>query len=335
MNKVWNELLGFETRDLVERFIKNRHGREINVNRIQQITSNFIQGREYFRSAEESNITVKPLLQYYGVMALSKGLILSLNLSLTEHQLKSSHGLDIKNWKQVLKNKDFENLRITIGEGTFSELINTTENKNYLSASTSAINWISILDTPKTGDEFTLKQVIQYFPDLYKEYQSWISEKLHFAIIHELKTLPEQNKVQVKLEGEIDKASIDLFFPDKYCPDKSIENVKHETIVKYSNLKWTPNITQRWHGAFNIGDGCVIPTMPGDIGLNLLSGMYIISYVFGMMARYYPTSWIGIRRVEKGDKIYPFVHRILDFIHEKYPKQILDFLNSPYEFENK
>ncbi|MDA9334799.1 YaaC family protein [Flavobacteriaceae bacterium] len=335
MNKIWNELLEFETRDLVDRFIQKRYSREINANRVQQITSNFIQAREYFRSAEDSNFTVRPLLQYYGVMALSKGLILSLNLSQTEHQLKSSHGLEIKNWKEVLKNKDFENLRISVGEGTFSELITTTENKNYLSANSSAINWASILKMPQNGEEFTLRQVIQYFPDLHKEYDSWLSEKLIFAVIQELKSQTDDGLTHVKFQGLVKDSDIELLFPREYCPDKTIIHKNHSTIIKYSNENWSPNITQRWHGAFNIGDGCVIPTLPNDIGLNLLSGMYIVSYVFGMMARYFPTSWIGIKRVEKGDKIYPFAIRILEFIHEKYPKQVLDFLNSPYDFENE
>ena len=66
MNKIWNELLEFETRDLVDRFIQKRYSREINANRVQQITSNFIQAREYFRSAEDSNFTVRHLqFQYY------------------------------------------------------------------------------------------------------------------------------------------------------------------------------------------------------------------------------------------------------------------------------
>lgn len=129
MNRIWNELLGFETRDIVERFIRKRHGRTLNASRIQQITSNFIQGREYFQSAEKADITVRPLLQYYGVMALSKGLILSLDISKTEHQLKKSHGLEITNWTQILKNKDFENMQVKICDGTFFELISVTENK--------------------------------------------------------------------------------------------------------------------------------------------------------------------------------------------------------------
>jgi hypothetical protein len=63
--------------------------------------------------------------------------------------------------------------------------------------------------------------------------------------------------------------------------------------------------------------------------------MYIVSYVLGMMARYFPTTWISLKRVDKGDKIYPFIHRILDFIKERFPEQVLDFLNTPYDIENE
>ena len=150
MNRIWNELLEFETRDLIERFMRKKFGRETSSRKIYQITSNFIQSREYFKSAENSNITVRPLLQYYGVMALSKALILALNFSQTEEQLKPSHGLVIKNWKKIIKTKEFEFLEISVGDGTFSELIKSTENRNYLRANSSAVNWMnSFKNTPK------------------------------------------------------------------------------------------------------------------------------------------------------------------------------------------
>jgi len=334
MKKVWNELLGFETNDLVDRFVFNRHGRKLNKSRILQITSNFIQGREYFKSAEIASITVKPLLQYYGVMALSKGLILALDISKTEEQLKSSHGLIVKNWNEILKKKDFENIEITILEGTFSELIKVSENKNYLRANSSAINWTSYLKPPISGDIIPLKKLIQYFPDLSDEYYSWLEEKLYFAAVQVIDTKREDNKILIKLSGLLDIQTSDLLFPNEYCIAKTIEFENNSTIIKFDKSGWYPNITQRWNSHFGIGDACVIPALPNDIGLNLLSGMYMISYVFGMMARYYPSTWISLKRVDKGDKIYPFVFRIMDFIDEKFPQQVLDFLNK-YDFENK
>lgn len=333
MDKIWNELLAFETRDLVERYVKCKFNRELNKERTLQITSNFVQGREYFRSSENSSPTVRPLLQYYGVMALSKGLILTLDLLKTEAQLKSSHGLEANNWKKVIKERKFENLEIVIRDGTFSELLNVTKNRNYLRANSSRINYGSHLKTPKNGDILTLKQLIQYFPDLHREYYSWINEKLNYAILKSLKADNINKILNIELTGNIEQSIIELMFPAEYCPNLEVKRENNSTKVQYSINQFGPNITQLWHGAFNIGDACVIPTLPNDIGLNLLSGLYMISYVFGMLARYFPTTWIGIMRGEKGDKIYPFAYRLMDFIEEKYPLLVLDFLNSPYDFE--
>jgi hypothetical protein len=335
MNKTWNELLAFESRDLVGRYIMEKYNRELNRERTLQIISNFIQGREYYRSSEDANPTVRPLLQYYGVMALSKGLILSTDLNKTEAQLKGSHGLEINNWNQVIKSKEFENLEIVVRDGTFFELITTTENRNYLRANSSVVNYWSHLRMPQKGDSLLLKQLISYYPDLNKEYESWIREKLHFAILNSLKIDNETNLLNIELQGNIEQNIIDQLFPREFCKDLNVNQDNGKTKVSYTVDNWTPNITQRWHGAFNIGDACIIPTIKNDIGLNLISGLYMISYVFGMMARYFPTTWIGIMRGEKGDKIFPFVHRIMDFIDEKFPLIILDFLNSPYDFEKE
>tara|TARA_R110002049_G_C9175452_1_gene562569 strand:- start:10653 stop:11657 length:1005 start_codon:yes stop_codon:yes gene_type:complete len=329
MNRDWNKLLEFETRDLVEKFVFSRFGRNPNASKVQEITSNFIQGREYFKCATESDFTVKPLLQYYGVLALSKGLILALNPSLSETHLKASHGLQIKNWKQILKSKEFEKLEIEIGEGSFSELINATENRNYLRANSSAINWKSSLTKPKKGDTVCLEQLIQYFPDLNAEFKSWTGKELVYAVL----TGSEQSKdnTTIVLQGKIKDADLNLIFPEEYCKNRTFEN----QILKYESENWGPNVTQKWEGPFNIGDACAIPVLKNDIGLNLISGMFMISYVFGMMARYYPTAWISLRKGERGDKIYPFAYRIMEFIDNKFAKVIVDFLNAPYDFEKE
>src|SRR5690606_30938329 len=143
-------------RDLVSRYIKERHNRELNRERTLQITSNFIQGREYFRSSNYANTIVRPLLQYYGIMALSKGLILTTDLTKTEAQLKGAHGLEIINWKQIIKSKEFENLEIVVRDGTFFELINATGNRNYLRVKTSVINYLTSLRIPQKGDSLFL-----------------------------------------------------------------------------------------------------------------------------------------------------------------------------------
>ncbi len=93
-DRIWNKLSEFETRDFVERFIKAKHNREASARQILEISSNFIQGREYFLNAQRAGISVKPLLQYYGVSALTRGLILAIDPQASEAAMKPSHGLD-------------------------------------------------------------------------------------------------------------------------------------------------------------------------------------------------------------------------------------------------
>ena len=334
MNTEWSNLMEFESRDLVERFFVNKFNREPNNNKILQITSNFTQAREYLKNVERSNNTVRPLLQYYAVMSLSKGLILCLNNAITEEQMKSSHGLDVKNWNQVLKNKDFENLIISIGDGTFSELITATTNSNYTSINSSGIQWKTFSKIPDKGTQYTLKNITNYFIDLEKEYNVWTDEKLLYLKFISYKTI-NNFRTQIAIESFNDVQNIDLFFPDNFCSDKVVTRLENKTLIEYTKTDWKPNFTMERSNPFNIGSTCIIQANNDGTGLNFLGNMYIISYVFGMMARYYPSSWINLINGSKGDKIYPYVCKLLDYIFSNYPKQVLAFLNSPYEFEKK
>lgn len=116
MKDTWNELLEFESKDLLQTFFKERHGSEVNDWKVQEVSSNIIQAREYFGSASKASITVKPLLLYYGVMSLSRALVLTLEPKLRETTLKASHGLVVSNWQSAIQTKNFESLEIVIGE---------------------------------------------------------------------------------------------------------------------------------------------------------------------------------------------------------------------------
>ncbi len=72
MNKQdWHAISRFESHDLVKAWYKETHGREPNNAKISQVNAFFSQGREYFRNAVFADLSVKPLLLYYGVLSLS------------------------------------------------------------------------------------------------------------------------------------------------------------------------------------------------------------------------------------------------------------------------
>lgn len=335
MKDVWNELLEFESKDLLERFFKNYHNSDINDWKVQEVSSNFIQGREYFKSTRDASITVKPLLLYYGIVSLSRGLTLILRPKLREANLKGSHGLEVKNWSEVLTSRNFEEIRVVVGEGTFSDLINATDNCNYLRVDADGVNFKTSLISPPDGYSIHFRDLFNFLPDLDKEFKIWTNDSLPtltYSAHNLLRRVSEKNTMTVWDRGESDEF-ISKFFPGQFCSDRTIDRFDNRIIVRYNQSKWSPNYTQRWYGALNLGDMCIAPVLDGDIGFNSLSAMFAISYVLGMMARYFPSTWISLGRVQKGDKIFPLVNKSLNFLQEIYPQAVLDFLRAPYKFE--
>ena len=328
MNQSWNSLLDFETRDLVKEYYFKRHGRDLNSEKTNEINCNFIQGRAYFESARRADFTVSPLLLYYGVLSLSKGLILTMSLSIRETSLKSSHGLSINNWPEIINSRGFGKLKIKIENGSLGELLNITENKNYLRSNSNGVNLCSSFNSPEEDDIFSLEQLIPCFPDLKNEFNSWTGKELVFAIYQSI-NLVGDNRYEFTINKALSVDLINKLFPEEYCNNRTVNG----KTISFETDDWAPNMTQQYGNVLGIGSVCIIPGLDNDKGFNMLCGMFVISYVFGMLARYYPSTWISLRRGNKGDRIYPFASRIQEFIHEKYPLAILDFLKSPYSFE--
>ena len=72
----WQRVVPFESFDYVCSWYREEHGVRSNSSKTSQVNSFFAQGREYFRNAAMADLSVKPLLLYYGVLSLSRGVIL-------------------------------------------------------------------------------------------------------------------------------------------------------------------------------------------------------------------------------------------------------------------
>ena len=131
MNDIHSQSLSrFESYDFVARWYKKAHQRKPHVAKVSQINACFVQGREYFSNAAASAMSVKPLLLYYGVLSLSRGVILANNPYKKEESLKKSHGLETVDWQSILKGgiKNVLELQIQAAQGSFSELVEVCHN---------------------------------------------------------------------------------------------------------------------------------------------------------------------------------------------------------------
>ena len=67
----WQELLAYQTGDLIRRAYSKQHQRELSLTRAKQIRAHFIQGASYFEAGRNAADVVKPLVLYYGCLAMA------------------------------------------------------------------------------------------------------------------------------------------------------------------------------------------------------------------------------------------------------------------------
>ena len=121
----WKSISRFESHDFVAKWYRKVHGRSASAAKVGQINACFAHGREYFRNAERSEMSVKPLLLYYGVLSCCRGVVLANNPEKKEESLKPRHGLETVDWQNTLSGgiKNVLELQVRASDGTFRELV--------------------------------------------------------------------------------------------------------------------------------------------------------------------------------------------------------------------
>src|SRR4051812_25395477 len=125
MSDSWDQLALYESRDLVARLFRERHSRDIAAEKAGELVAYLAQAREYFLSARRAGDLVSPLLTYYGVLALTRWLILFRSHNLRESGLAKRHGLSAVKWDEQLAQglSEFVNTRVRVESGgTFAQL---------------------------------------------------------------------------------------------------------------------------------------------------------------------------------------------------------------------
>ncbi len=121
----WKSISRFESHDFVAKWFHKAHGRNASASKVAQINACFAHVRESFRNAERSEMSVRPLLLYYGVLSCCRGVILANNPDKKEESLKPRHGLEAVDWQSTLSGgiKSVLELEIRATDGTFRELV--------------------------------------------------------------------------------------------------------------------------------------------------------------------------------------------------------------------
>jgi hypothetical protein len=360
----WERLSVYESRDLVSNLYLLRHGdiAPTPARKAPEITACLVQGRQFFAAAGLAGDLAQPLLLYYGVLALARGLILFLDPTLRLATLEHSHGVQERGWSDSLLAyggggagaiPDLE-IRLS-GTGTFGQLVAATNNverwrvfkglvspSEFRRASSGTIEVDSV--------RVTVREILERIPDLKILYEQTFlsSSQCHSSMVRvedvntytDIEAIESSNgildAVQLKqlLGLRINRTRTNIQriseFGAEFTREQGFQaenvNVRRVRVEHSTEADLLPHLASVKND--QAGNIFLVSPLPGGIVLSSLSLLFLVSYVMGTLVRYYPTAWQSLIAREIGDITYPLLRAAMVLVRDEFPNMIVNELEN-------
>ncbi len=332
MNKeIWQQLLSLENRDITQKWFNQIHGRELNLRRSIEINAASRQAREYFRNANNSSNSVRPLLTFYGVASLSRALLLLLRCNGGEETLKAGHGLMTVDWGNTLSGdlskglSSLGELKISTCSGLFSDFLKETENRISIHLNSSGVDWKLNYNIPELNKQITLFELFERIPDLERDYLN-IEKEIKYAPVSQM-TYSSEKGFNACVNAQQFEGFKNIYENLGYEVNKN-GNLYNITCNQEIFAKNLPLILHKYiYKTFGtIPALYIVEPFQNMENYSQLSVTYIIAYFLGMLVRYYPTHWISLVQGEKGDSCWPLLNRAQHFVEATYPELVIELI---------
>ena len=310
--ELWDYVSPFETHEHVRQVYGALHDlADLDKDKVGQIAGAFGQGRMYFKSAEFAPLGVKPVLLYYGASALLTGLALTCNARLTQEQWPSSHGLTPVGWRGLLYNPEGDILQpaVKANPGTFRHVVDTVwhghietvhyggRDRRETAPYTHRLGEIRFVED---GSRVTFADLVsrsRYTGGLYGSATKRSRSLLRATIWMDPKEGPSGMHVGIDvgerqgkcwLIEEARRANVPLLGPEEnpygaVFPRRDYDRDREPDLLPVFHY-------EDW------GRMSVCEAMPNGDKLSELMKLYLMSYIVGMVARYYPAQWLAVIR---------------------------------------
>lgn len=333
MNReVWQRLLALESRDIVTNWFRSIHARDLSAKRAKEINASARQSREFFRNASASNYSVRPLLTFYGVASLARAITLLFKREGGEESLTRGHGLETINWS-IQFSGDLSiglglltEIKVRTKRGLFSDLANATNNRVSIHTNSAAVDWRLCYAKPNFDVEISFGELLARIPDLRKD-QSIVGMVAKYSSINEMTYEPTQG-FEAKISSEPFCNFRELYSAIGY----QLQSEGRWVTMKANPEVFAKNPPQFMH-AYIEKTFQVIPNL--FVAAPLSSGnrysqlciTYLVAYILGMLARYYPTYWVSLSQGEKGDELWPIVNQAQNFVENSFPEIVIELVD--------
>ena len=329
--EIWQQLLSLESREIVQRRFAQIHSRQLSTRRAREINAAARQAREFFANAKKSDYSVRPFLSYYGVTALSKALLLLMRANGGEEGLTPSHGIETVGWKSKMSGDTAEGLKrlselsIRKRKGLFADFLRETENTTCIHLRSAAVNWRIGYHIPSGGEEISIADLFSRIPDLQTDFSN-VSEAKRYAGINELTyTENEGFRAKVKADAFAPLASGYEKLGYQVRPrDEWTEVTCTSATFNAQPALFVHSYMKKMFGSIPIL--CIAEPFGDGARYSQLCITYLVSYVLGMLVRYYPTHWLALTQGGSGDRFWPTLISAQQLVDYTYPELIAEFV---------
>lgn len=327
-NEWWRILSNYESSDLVKARFKAMHARELNTSKALEICASITQARGYMEAADGASRSVRPLLLYYGVLGLSRGLTLFLSTSLREAGLAAAHGLSASGWGEALTREcsSIGDLKIKLNaNGTLQQLIDGTGHRAFLRSNSSKPNFVAGYPVPPADTEVSLADILARVPEVRPSYSRWRPDSREVVAFW-----PQNDTNDGKRWMRVDPP---------YTAD-DVHAVMGEAVLELTTQGSVISILvpgafgpymSDTGGHWSVGNVVAMTPFPGGVQLSKIVITFLAAYALGMLARYYPSQWTGILGNQRHTIALPTLLATMDYIADEFPRMIVEFLEPPVE----
>lgn len=340
----WAHLSLYESTDLVKNLFNKRHGRELNSGKAQEIVSAIAQGREYFSAATNAGLLVRPVLQYYGVLALSRGLILLLSSTFRETSLPQSHGLTTSGWGEKLTQKRPGELPVVVTSGTFLSLMEHTKNFE--------MPWVFTGPYPNklilarhypthtlTNTQITFEDVLSREPKLREIFEKTFNKNASNYLSFIFAIGPELVDVDI-FPGVHGLPADDILRQQLTIPARSeiTQSYQHNFVPTLGHARYRlyqPSGSSclaelpQFENTSEVYSALISP-LQNEIHISKIGRYFLLAFFLGTLSRYHPTYWLGIMQGrQNGDFIMPAIREIMSIIQDDFCTLIMSELEGP------
>lgn len=328
--KMWNLFIFFECEPTVKNYLLSRYSNSFanEKNRFAfENTSKFIyfikQAKGYFFSANKSDILVKPLLIYYGMVSLIKALILTKDPSYPNRASVLQHGLSTRKLKKINFRLVDDEIKVQ-KDGLLPIFYNLITNG-------------SIND----GTKFKIKELLSLIPEIHDCYYKLYNEKNIFQLHIET---PKNTQIELTIDKNVLMSfdnNIDNFLGvlNDYTKTGSHFNVKESRNLNELVLTWKKNINNPLAYENFFDHPLIIQDLKGDYYLRHIKDNrlllpeiiieFLIMYSLGILCRYDTELWGEIIFSFSSEDIY-IINEFIDLTIRKFPNLILNNLFEEY-----